>query len=270
MNDDFLHATLGNTGLKVFRLGLSGTYRPGKNAIHKALDAGVNYFFCYGFDWQMTKALREFSATQREKLVISTGAYNLLVGHPNLRRTLEKRLRQLKTDYIDVFLFLGVTKPKHIGERELEEMRKFREEGKVRSIGMSCHDRKFIGNLISAGAIDVTMMRYNAAHRGAEQDIFPHLAAHDPGVVSYTATRWGYLLRRPGGYPADAPIPSADQCYRFVLSNPNVDVCLNAPLNEKQLLENIKGLSKGPLSPDEMEFMKKFGDIIHQKKKWFM
>ncbi len=269
-SNDFLHATLGKTGLKVFRLGLSGTYRPGKNVIHKAIDAGVNYFFCYGFDGQMTKTLREEFKTKREKLVVSTGAYNLLIGHPNLRRTLEKRLRQLGTDYIDVFLFLGVTKSKHIGEKELDEMRRFREEGKVRAIGMSCHDRKLIGKLVAEGTIDVTMMRYNAAHRGAEEDIFPYLSAHDPGVVSYTATRWGFLLRRPRGYPKDAPIPTPDQCYRFVLSNPNVDVCLTAPRNARQLEENLAGLGKGPLSSEEMAFMHNFGDIVHEQKKWFM
>lgn len=37
MIEDFTHTKLGNTGIEVFRLGLSGTYRPGKEAIHKAL-----------------------------------------------------------------------------------------------------------------------------------------------------------------------------------------------------------------------------------------
>jgi aryl-alcohol dehydrogenase-like predicted oxidoreductase len=270
MSEDFTRTTLGRTGLPVFRLGLSGTYRPGKETIHRAIDAGVNYFFGYGFDGQMIRTLREVFKTRREQMVVSTGAYNLLVGHPDLRRTLEKRLRQLGTDYIDVFLFLGVNKPKHIGERELDEMRKFRDEGKVRAIGISCHDRKLIGKFVGEGAIDVTMMRYNAAHRGAEEDIFPYLAKHDPGVVSYTATRWSYLLRRPSGYPKDAPIPTADQCYRFVLSNPHVDVCLTAPANARQLEENLAGLSKGPLTPDEMRFMREFGDIVHARKKYFM
>jgi aryl-alcohol dehydrogenase-like predicted oxidoreductase len=270
MSDDFAYATLGKNGPRVYRLGLSGTYRPGQDVIRRAIDAGVNYFFCYGFDGQMTKTLREEFKTKREKLVVSTGAYNLLIGHPNLRRSLEKRLKQLGTDYIDVFLFLGVTKAKHIGERELDEMRRFREEGKVRAIGMSCHDRQLIGKYVAEGAIDVTMMRYNAAHRGAEQDIFPHLAAHDPGVVSYTATRWGYLLRKPGGYPNNAPIPTAEQCYRFVLSNPHVDVCLTAPSNAKHLEQNLMSIAKGPLLADEMDFMRKFGDIVHERKKWFM
>ena len=270
MAADFMYSILGHTGLKAFRLGLSASYRPGKAAIRKAIDAGINYFFCYGFDTQMTGVLRDVGKSQRHDLVISTGAYNLIVGYPNLRRTLEKRLRQLGTDYIDVFLFLGVMKPKQFGHPELDEMRRFREEGKVRAIGISCHDRKFAGRLLAEGAIDVAMIRYNAAHRGAEEDIFPHVAAHDSGLVSYTATRWSCLLRRPRGWPATAPIPTADQCYRFVLSNPLVAVCLTAPSNEEHLQQNLAGLSKGPLSPEEMEFMRKFGDVVHGRYKYFM
>mgnify|MGYP002399651182 CR=1 FL=1 len=114
------------------------------------------------------------------------------------------------------------------------------------------------------------MARYNAAHRGAEQDIFPHLQKHNPGLISYTATRWSYLLRRPKNYPKDGRIPTAGECYRFVLSNPDVDVCLTAPYNEKQLLENIKAIQAGPLSEDDMNFMRRFGDIVHHTKKWFM
>jgi aryl-alcohol dehydrogenase-like predicted oxidoreductase len=270
MIEDFTHATLGKTGIKVFRLGLSGTYRPGKKAIHKALDEGVNYFFCYGFDGQLIKTLREVMKGDRERYVVATGAYNLLVGHPSIRRTLEKRLRQFRTDYLDVFLFLGVTKEKHFPERDRDELRRLREEGKVRAVGMSCHDRKFVGQLAADGELDVFMLRYNAAHRGAEQDIFPHLSRHRPGVVSYTATRWSYLLRRPKGWPADRPIPTAEMCYRFVLSNPNVDVCLTAPSNERQLLENLAGLRKGALSEEEMAFMREFGDAVCQRHKRFM
>jgi aryl-alcohol dehydrogenase-like predicted oxidoreductase len=59
-------------------------------------------------------------------------------------------------------------------------------------------------------------------------------------------------------------------CYRFVLSNPNVDVCLTSPTNLKQLEENISSLRLGPLSEEDMEFMRKFGDVVHHTKKWFM
>lgn len=264
----FTHTVLGSTGIPVCRLGLSATYRPGKETIHRALDAGLNYCFAYGIDGQMVRTLREVFASRREHCVLATGAYNLGFGHPNLRRTLEKRLRQFRTDYLDVFLFLGVMKEAHFPPATREALYRLREEGKVRAVGMSCHDRRFAGRLAAEGALDVLMIRYNAAHRGAEEEIFPHLAAHHPGLVSYTATRWRALLRRPKGW--EGPVPTAAQCYRFVLSNPQVHVCMCAPSNPAQLTENLEALRQGPLSPEEMEFMRNFGDAVHREQRWFM
>ena len=270
MDSDFLHSTLGRTGIRVHRLGLSATYRPGKDVVYKALDEGLNYFFCYGFDNQMIKVLREAFKRDRERYVVATGAYNLLVGHFDVRRTLEKRLRQLQTDYIDVFLLLGVTKPTHFPERLQDEFRRLREDGRVRAVGMSCHDCVFAGQMAAAGALDVLMIRYNAAHRGAEQEIFPHLVAHDSGLVSYTATRWRYLLRRPKGWPKDGRVPTAGECYRFVLSNPHVHVCMTAPSNAQHLADNLAAVRQGPLSEADMGFMREFGDAVHAMGKWFM
>jgi len=270
MTDSFTHASLGATGRRVCRLGLSGSYRPGKRTIYRALDAGLDFFFGYGFDGQMTSVMRQVLKTDRDRYVIATGAYNLIWGYPNIRRTLEKRLRQWGTDRLDLFLFLGVMKEKEFPARARDEMRRLQEEGKVGAIGMSCHDRKFAGRLAAEGGLDVLMIRYNAAHRGAEQDIFPQLAAHDPGVVSYTATRWTYLIRHQRGWPKGRPIPTPEQSYRFVLSNPHVDVCLTAPTNLAQLEHNLTALARGPLAPDEMALLRDYGDLVHQKKHWFM
>ena len=266
MADDFLRAKLGLTGLPVHRVGLSATYRPGRETVRRAIDEGINYFFCFGVDTQMTRVLREEMKGCREKFVVATGAYNLLLGHPNIERTLDKRLRQLGTDYIDVFMFLGVTKPKQFAPALIERFHRLKDSGKVRFIGLSTHDRKFAGRLAAEGLADVLMIRYNAAHRGAEQDILPYLAPHNPGVTSFTATRWRHLIRRPpeAKWPKNDPVPTAGQCYRFVLSNPAVHVCLMAPSNLRQFEDNMKDIrEKGPLGPYEMTFMKTFGDAVH-------
>ena len=99
----------------------------------------------------MTGVLRDLPQSDRNRCVVATGAYNLLVGHPNLRRTLEKRLRQLGTDCIDVFLFLGVLNEKQFTEHVREEFLRFREEGKVRCIGLSTHHRALAGQLAEEG-----------------------------------------------------------------------------------------------------------------------
>jgi aryl-alcohol dehydrogenase-like predicted oxidoreductase len=269
MNDYFTHTTLGRTGLKVHRLGLSATYRPGKETIYKAIDEGINYFFLFVIDSQMIKVLRDVMKGRREQFIIATGAGNLLLYSQNLKKSLEHRLKQLQTEYIDIFHYLGIYKEKQFPEQIKDELLALKETGKVRFTSISCHHRKLIGKLAQEGEIDTFMLRYNAAHRGAEKDIFPYLKPHNPGIVSYTATRWRYLLKRPKNWPKDGQIPTAGQCYRFVLSNPNVHVVLTAPTNEKQLEENLKSLNDGPLSDDEMKFMIKFGDAVYNSKKWF-
>jgi aryl-alcohol dehydrogenase-like predicted oxidoreductase len=270
MQQDFLSAPFGKLGTPVCRIGLSASYRPGRKTIYKALDEGLNYLFFYGFDSQMTGVLRDTIHARRDQYVLATGAYNLIIGHTNLRRTLEKRLRQTGAEYIDVFHFLGIMKRRHFTPRVREELQAVRESGLVRAVAVSCHDRKFAAELAREGVIDAMMIRYNAAHRGAETDIFPALPDSKPGVVSYTATRWRRLISRPRGYPADGRIPSAGMCYRFVLANPAVHVCLMAPSNLEQFEANLAEVRQGPLAEDQMQFMRDFGDAVYRENKYFM
>ncbi len=260
---DFLHTTLGRTGRTIYRVGLSASYRPGVKAIRQGVDEGITLLFCYGFDFQMTSFIRSMSPSEREKITIVTGAYNLIWGYPNLRRSLEKRLRQLRTEHIEVFMFLGVMKPEQMPPTVIEQLLRFKEEGKIGAIGLSTHHRAFAGELAKTGAVDVLMIRYNAAHRGAERDIFPNLQPHNPGVLSYTSTRWTSLVRRPKGWPPDRPMPDPSMAYRFVLSNPHVHACIMAPANERQLRENLAGIRRGPLDEGDMRTMKDLGDLVY-------
>lgn len=270
MSEEFLQGTLGRTGLAVHRLGLSASYRPGERTIERALDEGVNYCFCFGLDFQMIHVLRRLPPDRRDQVVIGTGAYNYIWWAQDLEKTLERRLRQLRTDRIDVFHFLGVMKPREMTPRVQDQLARLREDPRVGAVSISCHDRKYAGQLAAAGTLDCLMIRYNAAHRGAETEVFPFLAAHDVGLVSYTATRWTYLLRRSRHWPKDRPIPTAGQAYRFVLANPHVDVCLTAPRNERELMENLSAARQGPLSDEEMAFMRAYGDVVREHAGWFM
>ena len=260
----------GSTGISVTPLGLSASYLPGKNTVYAAAEEGINLFFAFGFDLQMMHALRQLMASHRDRFVLVTGAYNYIWWAQDVRKTFEKRLRQFHTEYIDVFLFMGVMKPAEFTPKVLEELLKLREEGKVRAIGLSCHNRAFLGKLAEEGDVNTLMLRYNAAHRGAERDIFPYLVTHNPGVISYTATRWTALLRRPKAWPKGARLPTAGECYRFVLSNPHVHSVLTAPRSLRELRENITEVQKGTLDEDTMVFMRDFGDAVHHQRKWFM
>jgi predicted aldo/keto reductase-like oxidoreductase len=267
---DFLRGRLGPKGWPVFRLGLSATYRPGERTVRCALDHGINYLFAYAIDTDINAVVRGMNADQRERVVLATGAYNWIFCHTSLKKSLENALRRYRTDYIDVFHFLGVLRPKQFPPCMQEDLSALRADGKVRATAISCHDRRFAGDLAARGVVDALMIRYNAAHPGAETDIFPHIAAHDTGVISYTATRWRRLLIRPRGWPESEPVATAGQCYRFVLSNPKVQVALTAPRNERELLENVRELERGRLPEDEMAFLRHFGAHVHDHAGWFM
>ena len=70
--------TMGKAGPTVCRLGLSASYWPGKKTVYKAVDEGINVFFCFGTDKQMTSVLRDVLRRDRQKHYVVTGAYNLL------------------------------------------------------------------------------------------------------------------------------------------------------------------------------------------------
>lgn len=267
MTRDFLRVPLGKLGTPVCRIGLSATYRPGRQTVFKALDEGLNYFLYFGFDNHMTSVLREMLVGRREQFVLATGAYNYIWGHQDLRRTLERRLRQMRADYIDVFHFLGVTRSAHFTAQVRDELQAVRESGLVRAVSISTHDRKFAVELARENVLDAMMIRYNAAHTGAEREIFPHLPKSDPAVVSFTATRWTSLLRAPKGYPKGGRLPTGGMCYRFVLSNPAVHVCLMAPGNLRQFQQNLAEIRQGALAEEEMQFMRGFGDIVCGRKR---
>jgi aryl-alcohol dehydrogenase-like predicted oxidoreductase len=266
MMPDFLRVPLGKIGTPVCRIGLSATYRPGRRTVFKALDEGLNYFLYFGFDNQMTSVLRETVPARREQYVLATGAYNYIWGHQNLRRTLERRLRQMHTDYIDVFHFFGVTRRAYFTPQVREELQAVRESGLVRAVSVSTHDRRFAVELAREGVLDAMMIRYNAASTGAETEIFPNLPLSNPAVVSFTATRWTYLLRRPREYPKEGRLPTAGMCYRFVLSHPAVHVCMMAPGNLKQFEQNLGEIRQGPLHEDDMQFMRSFGAVVGGRK----
>ena len=58
------------------------------------------------------------------------------------------------------------------------------------------------------------------------------------------------------------PMTAAD-CYRFVLSNPAVDVCMMGARSREEMSANLKVLDSGPFSDAEMERAVRIGDFLH-------
>lgn len=268
MEDSWRYATLPTVDRRVSRLGVAPNYGLKSSDIAYAAERGVNYwvFSSSGGERWATQGLRELLRKERDRHVVAVlgaGYFPWMV-----RWTLERARKALDIEQLDVFLlgWLGVSAALTPGIEDV--LVKAKEEGKIRAIGTSIHDRPRAAKLAESSCIDLFMLRYNAAHPGAEREVFPHMATRNPAVVAYTGTSWGQLLKTPApelGAGATPPMTAA-QCYRFQLSNPHVHVALTGPGNRAQLDENLRALDQGPLSPNEEAWMRAYGQVVARKK----
>ncbi len=253
---------LGRNGLVVGRLGLGSSYGAPAAAYERAFEHGCNYFYWGSLRSEaMAKAIRHLVGRHRDQLVVVLQSYSRL--GLRLRPRIEAGLRRLNLEYADVLLLgLHNSLPR---PAVMEAAMWLKERGRVRHLAVSAHHRPIFQQYAADLRFEVVMVRYNAAHRGAEGEVFPHLstgATTRPGVVSYTATRWGTLLD-PRYTPPGRRTPTAADCYRFVLSNPNVDVCLTAPATEAEMDANLRALELGPMSDEERQWLHVVGDHVH-------
>lgn len=255
----FAYREVQRIGRRLFRLGISGSFGLDEAACREALER-VQYVFWGPRMKGLTAALRETAARDRERYVVSAGP--LFCWFPGaVRRAAEAALRTLRVDYLDVLQLYWLGRMSAFTEGVREEMARLRDEGKVRVLGASVHDRQRAGRLAAGSILDLLMIRYNAAHPGAEREIFPLLLDRRPAVVAYTATAWRRLLKAPRGWKGR--VPTAGDCYRFCLTSPHVDVVLMGPRTAAELREDIAAVDRGPLSDGEMSFMREFGRAVH-------
>jgi aryl-alcohol dehydrogenase-like predicted oxidoreductase len=261
--DDWKRTQLGNTGRTVGRLGLSASYGADESCVRVAFERGVNYLYWGSMRRSSFGAGLRGLKSRRDEFMLVIQSYTRVAGL--LEWSLRRALRPLGMDYADVLL-LGMWNkevPPAIWERALQ----LRELGLVRHLAISTHNRPHAVELAAREAgPDILHVRYNAVHPGAERDIFPKLPAKParPGIVSFTATCWGDLMK-PAKVPAGDAVPQASDCYRFALTNPAVDVCMTGPSSLAQCTAALDAWEKGPLSADEMAWMRRVGAAKYVK-----
>lgn len=261
----FERRTLGRTDLVVSPLGIGGGYGINDSSIEWAFEHGINCFFWA--PWvptyrSMERCLKRLLPGHRDEIVIATAPYSWLFPG-SIERAAEKHLRRLRIGCIDLFLLGWVMRESQ--ERAVGELVRIKEKGLVRYVGFSGHKRSIILRVAQRWPLfDVIMVRYNASHKRTENEIFSHLDEKDPqGIVAFNALKHGAMLKRPKRWPKSRPVPTARQCYRFVLSHPSVDLCLSGPSRLEHVKELVKTIEEGPMSPDELSFMREFGDARH-------
>jgi aryl-alcohol dehydrogenase-like predicted oxidoreductase len=183
---------------------------------------------------------------------------------------LRAALAALRTDYLDVLTLYYVERPEEWEEITTPDgaaryLQAAKQDGVVRRLGVTSHQRKLAARMAESGLLDLVMIRYNAAHRGAEREVFPVTQSLGLPVIAYTALRWGALLRPTPDDPPGFSVPRAPAWYRFVLQHPAVAVTLAAPQSRAELEEDLRVLeATGPLPDAEYATLAEHGARVRR------
>jgi aryl-alcohol dehydrogenase-like predicted oxidoreductase len=264
---DWKTTTLGKTGWKVGRLGLASSYGADERCVQMAFERGVNYLYWGSMRTaKFGEGLRSLRSRRDDFRLVIQSYSRIATLVP---WSLERALKALGMDHADILL-LGMWN-KDVSPSIFDQALRLRERGLTRTIAVSTHHRPQAAALANHnGDVDVLHVRYNAVHPGAERDIFAKLPAPDvrPGIVAFTATCWGDLMK-PDKVSAGDKVPTSGDCYRFNLTNPAVDLCLAGPRSASDMTAALDALDKGPLNHEEMEWMRRVGKAKYFKPSLF-
>jgi predicted aldo/keto reductase-like oxidoreductase len=235
--------------------------------VHAVLDAGVNFLNWPGAPDYLSRAVAGLPASRRDTLRLCVQFEARTAG--DAETELAGILKELRTDCVDLLTFYYVEAAEEwdqiIGPGgALEYCLKARDQGKIRMLGITSHQRPLAARIAQSGLIDMLMIRYNAAHRGAETEIFPITQPFGMPVVCYTSLRWGGLLEATPDDPSGFEAPAAPAWYRFVLSQPGVTVALVAPQDRRELDEDLSILRARPLSVEEWNRLAEHGARVRK------
>ncbi|WP_445505834.1 aldo/keto reductase [Niallia sp. 03091] len=176
----------------------------GKNLVRTALNNGINFLdtaFIYGpkrSEELIGEVIKEIG--KREDVVIATkGAHKFVndqVVFDNspsfLKQSVEDSLKRLQTDYIDLYYihFPDEATPKDEAVGALKELK---DEGKIRSIGVSNFSLEQLKEANKDGYVDVIQGEYHLLQRDAEKEMLPYTAQNQISFIPYFPLASGLL-----------------------------------------------------------------------------
>ena len=253
------------TNRAVQPLGLAGNPNMEEGCVTTAYDAGINYFFFYNQSYPiLIDELKSLLRANRESIVVATGSESRNLK--TLNSYLDQVCHQLEVDTVDIF-YAEYVSPGDDMETLLgdggvfDELHRWKTEGRIRYVGATSHNRPMAVELIESDRIDVLMHRYNMAHRGAEEQVLPAARNAEVPVVAFTCTRWGSLLT--GHQDWDGPVPTAADCYQYVLHHPAVHIALTAPATLTELKENLIALRGTERLSENLPLWEAYGKLVY-------
>lgn len=245
------YRALGKTGLKVSRLCFGAlTISPlqtnlplkeGAAVIRRALESGVNFIDTaelYRNYAYIREAVRGFD----RDVVICSKCYEYT--YQGMKQSVEKALRELGRDYIDIFMLHEQESALTIkGHWEaFEYLLEAKDKGIIRAAGISTHHVEGVLGAAKIPEIDVIHPLINAAgigiKGGTREDMLAAIraaAAAGKGIYAMKALGGGHLLEQP------------EKAFEFVLSIPEIDAVAVGMSTAAEVEYNIHIFSGKPV-----------------------
>lgn len=231
---------LGKTGMVVSEIGFGAWALGGQwggqddaesiAALHKAIDLGCNFIDTaagYG-DGRSERVIREVLKSRSERIYIATKTPPAAGPWPPspycraeerypeayLRANVEERLANLGVECLDVLQLHTWTRAWNRDPRPLEVLRKLRDEGKIRAIGISTpeQDQNAVVSLMREGYLDVVQVIYNIFEQEPAAELLPVAAETGTGIIVRVVFDEGVLT---GKYKSGDAFPESDFRHRY-------------------------------------------------------
>lgn len=190
---------LGRTGLMVSRSGFGAipiqriSFDEAKVLMRRAYDHGINFYDTARSYTDSEEKIGHAMADIRDKIIIATksGA----TDRKTLREHLETSLKNLQTDYIDIY---QLHNPKQLPDPDDEEglyaeLLKMKAEGKIRFIGITNHRIDLAIDAVRSGLYDTMQFPLNSLSSERDLSIIDECLKHDVGLIAMKGLSGGLI-----------------------------------------------------------------------------
>jgi aryl-alcohol dehydrogenase-like predicted oxidoreductase len=242
------YRTLGKTGLKVTTVSMGVMNCSDPAVLRRAFDLGINFYDtadCYMRGRNEEMVGKVFQG-KRDKVFIQTKVHQ--DEERKMRASVEKSLKRLRTDYIDVLIWHNLHSAEEVSDPKwFEFMEKMKKEGKTRFTGFSAHNHmaSLLREAAKSNFHDVALVSYNFTHSKDLKEAVAVAANSGIGIVAMKTQEGGYKKEKMGGLkPHQAAL-------KYVLMNQNISCAVPGVTTIEQIEEcaAVMGasLSKGDL-----------------------
>jgi predicted aldo/keto reductase-like oxidoreductase len=246
---------LGKTGLKPTSVAFGCMITSDPSVVEKAADLGINYF----------DTARGYQGGNNERMVgaaLKSKRKDVIISTKTMSRTkdealqhMDTSLKELGTDYVDVWQLHLKGKPEDLTDDLLEAQQIAKKAGKARFLGVSTHSLPLLlpGVLANAPHFDIIQTMYNFTMGPELGTAIESAAKAGLGIIAMKVMAGGAGMGRPGQKPN--PIMQRDgamlAALKWVLKNPNVGTAIPSITDMEQLDENMRALSEPFSGADE-------------------